>query len=674
MALYTVSTSGNLEFAYTGLGNPVSTFSNEGIATGAIASSPIAGNNAKIYTIGPPNFFTSSGGLVAVPLNLSTQNGLAASAIGEFPISGIVDNIPEVQVTLAFVTTGQQSRGNLVISGSTVSNRAWFRDSEGELVQAGTTVIDIDLIAQSTGNLVVSGSTVSSTLFNELSAGNLSITADDSTIINLATTSAGNLVIAGETTEIQAWNKQSSGNLAVVGNTVVVITLQPVSLGNLVVTDFGYGNSLFTGGIAADPLSSQAIASGNQANVVTAQISFYGNIESKGNLVISPVGEFVEPLSDSGVLAGDSLASQPIGGGMDTIFRGTGYQTTVNLSTHGNLVLSGGVYVEYQSSGNLVITGTTEQNNTVSKNTAGDLVVTGESTITSTSTADSSGNLLILGNSEFNKVVTISSSGNLLINGSSNGQTYNVSSAGNLIATGLSVVLNTVNIDTSGNLVVTGVSSRSVTSARDSLGNLIVLGSATYQVVLSVESTGILTVVGNDAYNSTTITNSSGDLEITGASASEFVPAGSVESSGNLVVTGTTLAVFVPGSQPVKQSGGGSSYVFASSWDILKPYFPDDRHILGYVRGESNGTRRRKISGSTTFTVIRGLDKPTTLSKNYDFLRSLPKVVVDSPQSLSEECPNESVLTQILYEDQLLLDNQWGEFDLINDELNYETK
>jgi ribosomal protein S11 len=447
-----------------------------------------------------------------------------------------------------------------------------------------------------------------------------------------------------------------------------------VSSGNLVVTNFGYGNSLFTGGIAADPLSSQAIASGNQANVVAAQISFYGNIESRGNLVISPLGEFVEPLSDSGVLAGDSLASQAIGGGMDTVFRSTGYQTTVNLSTHGNLILSGGVYVEYQSSGNLVITGTTEQNNTVSKNTAGNLVVAGSTTIDSAFAAESSGNLVILGNSEFNRVATILSSGNLLINGSSSGQTYNVSSAGNLIATGLSVVTNTVNIETSGNLVANGVSGESVTSARASLGNLIVQGSATYQIVQLVESDGLLTVVGTDEHSTTTITTSSGNLVVTGASTSEFVPAGSIESSGNLVVTGTTSVVFVPGAQPVKQSRGGGSYVFASSWDILKPYFPDDRHILGYVRGESDGIRRRKISGSTTFTVIRGLNKPTALSKNYDFLRSLPKVVVESSQSLSEESHNESVLTQILYEDQLLLDNQWGEFDLINDELNYETK
>ena len=1140
MAIYSVTTSGVLQFAYTGLGNPVSTLTSEGISTSALASSPIAGNNAKIYTIGPPNFFTSSGGLSVVSVNLSTQSGLAASAIGEFPISGIVDNIPEIEVIKGQAAPGQTSSGNLVINGNTVVIRVRPRDSAGNIVIISNTVSSINLLEITTGNLIITandtasinlsptsagnlvitgnsvtkrvrprdsagnlvitgntvsqtlfnqstdgnviiiGNTVSQTLFNQPSAGNVIIISNtvSQTLFNQST--AGNVIISGNSVAKRVRPRDSAGNLVIAGNTVSVITLEPTSSGNLVVTDFGYSNSLFTGGIAGDPIGSQAIASGNQATPVTTQVSFYGDIESHGNLVIDPVGELVNSLSDSSGIAGAAQSSIPIGGGMDTIFRSTGYQTTLDFLTSGNLIASGssklsndfessgnlvisGTTVavrklDFLSNGNLVITGTDSQTSTRNEDSAGELVIdpVGEfieplsdsSGIAGASLADlpigggsdttyspttyedlwiveSSGNLLISGFSGFNndytsqgnllisgttvavrelnflsngnlvvtgssfnnrtiaeysdgnlliiasglyedtwlaesngnllisgsdigvrtlnfittgnlvisgtydshRVWSFNSSGNLVIDGStfqsslhnedtngnlvitpvgefieplsdssgiagasladlpigggsdttyspttyedlwiettagnltlvgtdtytsrrnelsngnlvitgndtqnsilnettngnlvivgntvaivtvdfsSNGelsftpvgwkstatisgtiagsalagtpiggdemenntsvvqvsyisggtfypgniaytvtngnlliigtdtvefvQSVTVDSRGNLIITGSTLCSvtqistssgellisgnSTANIsviypettaglvllygntvaettyasDSNGNLVITGTSVTDTAYTVDTNGNLIINGSTTSDTTHVVDTTGNLLIAGNseisytvsiDSFGNILINGysglgyafaSAGELLISGTTVSEYIPANQNNSStGNLVITGRTTVevIIVP---PVQKQNAGGSYVFASSWDILKPYFPDDRHILGYVRGESNGMRRRKISGSTTFTVVRGLDKLTIAPKNYDFLRNLPKVV-ESPQLF-----NNSILKQILHEDQLLLDGQWCEFDLIDDELSYETK
>jgi hypothetical protein len=949
MAIYSVTTSGVLQFAYTGLGNPVSTLTSEGISTSALASSPIAGNNAKIYTIGPPNFFTSSGGLSVVSVNLSTQSGLAASAIGEFPISGIVDNIPEIEVIKAQSSSGQTSSGNLVINGNTVVIRVRPRDSAGNIVIISNTVSSINLLEITTGNLIITandtasinlsptsagnlvitgnsvtkrvrprdsagnlvitgntvsqtlfnqstdgnviiiGNTVSQTLFNQPSAGNVIIISNtvSQTLFNQST--AGNVIISGNSVAKRVRPRDSAGNLVIAGNTVSVITLEPTSSGNLVVTDFGYSNSLFTGGIAGDPIGSQAIASGNQATPVTTQVSFYGDIESHGNLVIDPVGELVNSLSDSSGIAGAAQSSIPIGGGMDTIFRSTGYQTTLDFLTSGNLIASGSSKLsnDFESSGNLVISGTYDSHRVWSFNSSGNLVIDGStfqsslhnedtngnlvitpigefieplsdsSGIAGASLADlpigggsdttyspttyedlwiettagnltlvgtdtytsrrnelSNGNLVITGNDTQNSILNETTNGNLAIVGntvaivtvdfSSNGelsftpvgwkstatisgtiagsalagtpiggdemenntsvvqvsyisggtfypgniaytvtngnlliigtdtvefvQSVTVDSRGNLIITGSTLCSvtqistssgellisgnSTANIsviypettaglvllygntvaettyasDSNGNLVITGTSVTDTAYTVDTNGNLIINGSTTSDTTHVVDTTGNLLIAGNseisytvsiDSFGNILINGysglgyafaSAGELLISGTTVSEYIPANQNNSStGNLVITGRTTVevIIVP---PVQKQNAGGSYVFASSWDILKPYFPDDRHILGYVRGESNGMRRRKISGSTTFTVVRGLDKLTIAPKNYDFLRNLPKVV-ESPQLF-----NNSILKQILHEDQLLLDGQWCEFDLIDDELSYETK
>lgn len=534
MAIYNETSSGNLIFAITGLGNPVSTFASEGIATSTIAGSPIAGDNPQIWTIGPPNFFSSSGGLSIVEYNLGTQSGLAASAIGEFPLSGIVDNIPQINVTKTNASQELVSTGNLVITGNTVANRAWFRLSDGNLELTGNTVNDIDLRALSTGNLVIDGATASSTLLNQLSAGNLIVNTSDSFIISLEPKSAGNLVVTGETIEIQAWNKQSAGNLVTTGNTVNGITIQTTSSGTLVVTDFGYGNSLFTGGIAADPLASQAIASGNLANVVTTQVSFYGDIESSGNLVIEPVGELVNGLSDSSGLAGAAQAAIPIGGGMDTLFTASRYQDIWNQDSAGELTILGasGYGYTYTTAGNLVITGTTVVAFSRNRDSAGELIITGTDSSNQLQNIVSAGELVQ--ESLTQRTLSLADS-----SGIAGAAIATLPVAGGVDTVEVNVHEILLNEDSAGNLEITGETGQSSTRNFDSnTGNVIITATDSYNSRRNALTAGQLTILATDAFETVWATTSQGTLLLFDASTANVIQI--EESSGNAVVTGST--------------------------------------------------------------------------------------------------------------------------------------
>ena len=600
MALYTISTSGNLEFAETGLGNPVSTFANEGIATGAIASSPISGNNPKIWTIGPPNYFTSSGSLVVVSVNLSTQSGLAASSIAEYPISGIVDNIPQVQVTLGFITAAEESHGNLVVTGTSVSTQRFNVNTAGNLVISGNSVYPSTRKFQSSGNLKINGTSVYPSTRKFQSSGNLKITTADAYSIKLKETTAGNLVISGTDFVKKVYNKTSSGNLVVSGTTVQRSTRNETTRGNLVVVDKAY-NTLYTGGIADNPIASFPIAAGSSsATVQQVQISFYGNINSSGNLVITSNGEFVNSLSHSSGIAGAALADQTIGGGMDTVFRSTGYQTTLDFSTNGNLVISGysGSSNDYRSSGNLVISGTDEVHRALNFTTSGNLVVTGSTVQSSRRNERTSGNLVITPVGQYTNPLSSSSGiagaaladqtigggkdtnyyssryqdlwieatrGNLVISGYT-GINNDYRSSGNLIISGTSTLGKTYNFSSSGNLVVTGSDYQSRTIAENSSGNLLIFsvirqplssssgiaGAALadqpiaggkdqlyseYQDLWIEPTRGNLVITGSDYQSRTIVERSSGNLAISGTT----VVARELDflSRGNLVITGS---------------------------------------------------------------------------------------------------------------------------------------
>jgi hypothetical protein len=571
MAIYSVTTSGVLQFAYTGLGNPVSTLTSEGISTNALASSPIAGNNPKIWTIGPPNYFTSSGGLVVVDYNGGTQSGLSASSIGEYPLSGIVDNIPEVYVYLGFVTAAEESHGNLVITGNSTDILVYNRTTDGNLILSGNSVYSSLRNELTDGNLVLSGNSVYPSLRNELTDGNLLINTTDAYSIKLKETTAGNLVIDGTDFVQKVYNKTSSGNLVISTSSVSHITLNELSTGNLIVVDKGY-NTLYTGGIADNPIASFPIAAGsNSATVTEVQISFYGSVESNGNLVITPVGEFVESLSNSGVIAGAALADQTIGGGMDTIFRSTGYQTTLDFLSNGNLLISGssGFNNDYQSSGNLLISGTDDAHRALSFNTSGNLVINGSISQSSLRNEDTNGNLVITPIGEFIEPLSdssgiagaaiadipigggsdttyspttyedlwiVESSGNLLISGYS-GFNNDYTSQGNLLISGTTVVARELDFLSNGNLVVTGSSYQNRTIAEYSDGNLVISGTTDFSNTLDFLSDGNLLISGSDIGVRILNFITTGNLVMSGntvvARELDFL------SHGNLVITGT---------------------------------------------------------------------------------------------------------------------------------------
>lgn len=88
---------------------------------------------------------------------------------------------------------------------------------------------------------------------------------------------------------------------------------------------------------------------------------------------------------------------------------------------------------------------------------------------------------------------------------------------------------------------------------------------------------------------------SSAAYSATAAQTLDFTSTGTILVSGTSEVTPFFLAsqgtILVGGSSqfvaPQARAGGGS-YLYPTSWDILKPYFPDDRHILGQ-RGQEAG-------------------------------------------------------------------------------------
>lgn len=582
MALYNVTSSGNLNFADTGLGNPVSFFAYNGLSTNALAGSPIGGDNSQIWLIPNQNTFTSSGSLVFVNVNLSTQSGLAASAIGEFPISGILDNIPETRVSLGFVTSAQTSSGNLVISGSTSSTLAYNKESAGNLVISGSSVYSSERQFQSSGNLLISGNTVTLSLRNAATAGNLLISATDAYNIVLTPTTSGNLIISGTDFVQKVYNKTSAGNLLVNGATVTQTTVTKSTHGNLVVTDIAIQNTLYTGGLAANPVASFPIAAGSES--VTVQqvvVSFYGDVASQGNLEITSTGEFVNSISESGVIAGAALADQTIGGGMDTVYQSTGYQTILNDSSSGNLLISGstGINNDRQSSGNLLITGSSDQNRTTAEDTAGNLIVSGTTEQSSLRNLSTAGNLVITPFGEYTQPLSsssgiagaaladqtigggkdtnyipsqyqdlwiITSDGNLLISGST-GFINDYTSTGNLIVSGNTVVTKTLNFSSSGNLEITSSSYQNRTIAETTSGNLLIFSTITQPLSSSSGIAGAAladqAIAGGKDTNSTEfqdlwVESTNGNLAISSESQYNFIR--NKLSTGNLLINGST--------------------------------------------------------------------------------------------------------------------------------------
>jgi hypothetical protein len=384
---------------------------------------------------------------------------------------------------------------------------------------------------------------------------------------------------------------------------------------------------------------------------------------SAGNLEITPIGNAVT--SAPSTIAGATVAESPIAGSF----------TYYPQSDFVNILLN------EPSAGNLIITGTTTEAYAYGRVTAGNLTVSGNTEFDRAQARSTSGNLIVEGNSSDNKTLTAVSSGNLIITNTGETVTSAPSTiAGSVlaespIAGSYSIAVERTQItvlqlaDSAGNLIITGnstVVSGSV-SRRTSSGNLEITGTTAANPLYQRVSAGNLAITGATVSSATWAPNSSGNLTITGTDNVQFISR-DVTSAGELVVSGTSQVTFVPGGRATP-TGGGGSYVFPSSWDILKPYFPDDRHILGYQQGQTDPGNLR-VTGFSQVTVV---SRPPAPRKTLgDYIRSLEPQHPPSRPAPNIATPQVNFAQQALAEDRLLLSGRLLDFDEIQDELEQE--
>ena len=586
---------------------------------------------------------TSFGILVVTDTAINTlySGGIADNPIASFAIAAGSSSATIQQVVVSFYGNNTSS-GNLVIT------------STGEFVNSlsNSGVIAGDALADQT----IGGGM--DTIFQGTGFRN---------ILNFLST--GNLLISGTS----AFNndRTSAGNLVISGNTVVVRTLDFLSNGNLVIAG-------------------------------TTVQSTQWNQTSSGNLVITPIGEYINSLSSSSGIAGAALADQTIAGGKDTNYRPSQYQVQWVEPTSGNLVIvTESVYPvtrNFTSVGNLLVNGSTVQNSTRQELTSGNLLVSGTTVAPITINISSSGNLTftpvgfqasstdsgsiagssiaevpIAGVLDNNTVIVVVS----YISGGTwyDGSVAYTTSAGNLLMSGntVAVYVPAGAITTTGNLLISGTTVQSRTIAENTAGNLLISGT-TVQNRIAVENTaGNLLISGATVQSRTIAEDSTGNLLISGTTVAEYVPAGE-STTGELIISGSATVEFRPGPVIAKGGGGGGSPVYTTSWDALTPYFPDDRHILGYQEGNIAPGNLR-VQGYSTITFVSGkqLLAPVQPGRKSlaDFMRDVGQIksVVSSTAPVNTQ---NKLMQQAISEDRLLLSGRLLDFNPIQDELDAE--
>jgi hypothetical protein len=708
---------------------------NHTYATPTRGNLDISGNTVTVRTLD----FLSAGNLIVVEYDLSTQSGLAASAIGEFPIGGTMDNIPQIEVQFVHGSPSYTSSGNLIIVASDTTQFSVEEKSAGNLVISGTDSAHRSWIRTSNGELLLSGNITQSSLRKELSSGNIDIIGNTRVNTLHPRQSSGNLVLTGTDSEKDIYKESSVGNLLISGNITQSSLRKELSSGNLIVVDQSV-NALYSGGIADLPIATGPLA-GGEINAITqqVQVSFYSNnYHSSGNLVFTQPGGIVQELGNTSPIAGAALAEQPIAGGMDTLYVGSTFQDLLNESTSGNIVISGtsGYGYTYTSSGNLIISGTDAYRSIANIQTHGNLILSGVDSGNIYIEEDSAGSLLFtpvgwkstatisgtiagsplastpIGGDEMENNVAVvqvsyisggtyypgnvayttsagnlkifgidhnvfgeQSAGNLVITGTDTIEAIihsTITSTGNLIVTGSTVDSTTITVNSAGELLISGTDTTAYAFGNRSAGNLTITGTDSTSYAIAKTSAGNLIITGTDQVSTTTTRESAGSLVISGTTTSEFIPAGSIRSSGELTISGTATAVFIPGKQ-APAIGGGGSYIFPSSWDILTPYFPDDRHILGYQEATTEPGNLR-VNGFTSVTFISN-PQPARKSLS-DYMREVPAkqaAIKPTPVLVDPAEEQRKKLMQLaILEDQLLLNGRLLDFDPIQDELDNE--
>jgi hypothetical protein len=606
---------------------------------------------------------TSFGILVVTDTAINTlySGGIADNPIASFAIAAGSSSATIQQVVVSFYGNNTSS-GNLVIT------------STGEFVNSlsNSGVIAGDALADQT----IGGGM--DTIFQGTGFRN---------ILNFLST--GNLLISGTS----AFNndRTSAGNLVISGNTVVVRTLDFLSNGNLVIAG-------------------------------TTVQSTQWNQTSSGNLVITPIGEYINSLSSSSGIAGAALADQTIAGGKDTNYRPSQYQVQWVEPTSGNLVIvTESVYPvtrNFTSVGNLLVNGSTVQNSTRQELTSGNLLVSGTTVAPITINISSSGNLTftpvgfqasstdsgsiagssiaevpIAGVLDNNTVIVVvsyisggtwydgsvaytTSAGNLLMSGNTVAvyvPAGAITTTGNLLISGTTVQSRTIAENTAGNLLISGTTVQNRIAVENTAGNLLISG-ATVQSRIAVENTaGNLLISGATVQSRTIAEDSTGNLLISGTTVAEYVPAGE-STTGELIISGSATVEFRPGPVIAKGGGGGGSPVYTTSWDALTPYFPDDRHILGYQEGNIAPGNLR-VQGYSTITFVSGkqLLAPVQPGRKSlaDFMRDVGQIksVVSSTAPVNTQ---NKLMQQAISEDRLLLSGRLLDFNPIQDELDAE--
>jgi hypothetical protein len=552
MALYTVSSSGNLKIADTGLKNPVSFFTPEGIATGAIAASPIAGNNSRVYIIdGQGNRFQSNGQINLIPGDFITGgNAIAATALGELPLGGADNFYLGTQVVKAFITSANQSSGNLKLSGSSTAIIARQIQSSGNLVLSGSIVqMSRHVEISNTGQLRITGNKVAPSTRQFRSSGQIRLFPVDGYRIILIESTTNQLKLTGNSAFGLKYN--SAGNLKTTGSFTRNILLQPTSTGSITVATKWYTVNRL-GGLSTDPIASAAVTSGTgdvQNILNTTRIAFYGitGLTSTGNLTITSYGTPDSDLTQDGVLAGSPLATSSIA---ERRFNpnSTQFRQLQNIDSAGALKFDNSVKYRIDSIGaQLVLNGTAGSNS--DRRSSGSLVTTGSHTNSSLRIELSSGQIRLAPTGENPLSLDSSLAGSSLASLPLSG--------GVDLVTGVTKFNSLRTESTSGNLVLTGITG--VGLKRISSGQLKITGSTVTRSLIIKTSNGQLTLTGSDYNTSRRNKISSGQLKIAGSIVTRSIR--NEHSSGQLSFYPTdTFRIYMHESSTNRLSLTGTDY------------------------------------------------------------------------------------------------------------------
>ena len=603
------------------------------------------------------------------PLSIN-NSGLAASPLGAISIAGGLDLTG--LSTLFRSTRNEIGVGQLKLTGGNVHRSLQLEKSTGQLKLTGSASPSSTRRELSGGQLRLTGSDVTRTIIIEHSAGQLRMANVDAYRDRLNEASAGQLRLTGSALPNSTRRESSIGQLKLNGSLVSRLLVKPNSSGQLkVATSSQSPLSINNSGLAASPLGAISIAGGLDLTGYKSSFASLRNEKSSGQLRLTgtTLDRAIEIESSSGQL------------------RLTGATTWARRPA-------------FSSSGNLKVTGAFTKTQRYAKPSSGRLVLTpnGNNTSLSVSSTIAGGSLAsspLGGNYERTLLKTaVTFTLNRIFY---NDTGYTGSSSGSLRLTGRSVYSIKLKESSSGQLRLSGVATNNVIRAEKSTGRLVLTSTTVSRSIRIEKSNGRLSITGSRNSNILTtrtsagnlnlngstlsrairVEKSTGRLQIVGSAVTVFVGSGSVNSTGNLVLVGTSRVEVYRAAKPRRGNGGGS-YVYATSWDILKPYFPDDRHILGYRELKTSGIGTVELFGVSNAEFIPAAPKVEAKPQRENILLKYIKSVEEDRNKapITVAKPKSPVVSkfkqQALREDEMLLTGSLLDFEDPDDELDRE--